>query len=270
MLALPAMTTVGDGAFLADDTMVAHVRAGGGWLRIAPARIGKRAFLGNSGMTAPGRSVPKRGLVGVLSAAPKKAKEGSSWLGHAADAAAPGGRGGDQSRTFDPPLRLKLARAAGRAVPDRAGDVHGALAVLVLAALALAGGSHGVVVAALLPPAPVLLAAGVVAGAVATAAKWLLVGRFRGGRAPAVELVRVAQRAGGHLRRGARRAVARRLRRRHAAAERVAARRSARGSAGACGGDLLAARGRPGHASATAPRSTAAACCRPTCSMIGS
>ena len=29
-------------------------------------------------MTAPGRSVPKRGLVGVLSAAPNKAKKGSS------------------------------------------------------------------------------------------------------------------------------------------------------------------------------------------------
>ena len=61
VLALPAMTTVGDGAFLADDTMVATYELGGGWLRIAPARIGKQAFLGNSGMAAPGRSVPKRG-----------------------------------------------------------------------------------------------------------------------------------------------------------------------------------------------------------------
>ena len=72
VLALPTMTTVGDGAFLADDTMVAPYELGGGWLRIGAARIGKQAFLGNSGMTAPGRSVPNRGLVGVLSATPRR------------------------------------------------------------------------------------------------------------------------------------------------------------------------------------------------------
>ena len=81
MIALPSMTTVGDGAFLADDTMVGTYELAGGWLHVAPSRIGKRAFLGNSGMTAPGRSVPKRGLVGVLSATPEKAKKGSSYLG---------------------------------------------------------------------------------------------------------------------------------------------------------------------------------------------
>jgi non-ribosomal peptide synthetase-like protein len=88
VLALPAMTTVGDGAFLADDTMVATYELGGGWLRIAPARIGKQAFLGNSGMAAPGRSVPKRGLVGVLSSAPAR-RQGAVVARDAADAAAP-------------------------------------------------------------------------------------------------------------------------------------------------------------------------------------
>lgn len=100
VLALPAMTTVGDGAFLADDTMVASYELGGGWLRIAEARVGKRAFLGNSGMTAAGRSVPKRGLVGVLSSTPKRAKAGSSWLGM-------------------PPMKLpRAAEEAIRAVPS--------------------------------------------------------------------------------------------------------------------------------------------------------
>ncbi|MBZ5869570.1 hypothetical protein LAQ72_27380, partial [Escherichia coli] len=71
-------TTVGDGAFLADDTMVASYELGGGFVHIAPAKIGKRAFLGNSGMTAAGRSVPKNSLVAVLSATPAKAKAGTS------------------------------------------------------------------------------------------------------------------------------------------------------------------------------------------------
>src|SRR4051812_45851528 len=56
VIAVPAMTTVDDGAFLADDTMVATYELSHGWLRVAPARIGKQAFLGNSGMAAPGRS----------------------------------------------------------------------------------------------------------------------------------------------------------------------------------------------------------------------
>jgi non-ribosomal peptide synthetase-like protein len=59
VLLLPKMTTVGDGAFLADDTMIASHELGGGWLHIEAAKVGKRAFLGNSGMAAPGRSVPR-------------------------------------------------------------------------------------------------------------------------------------------------------------------------------------------------------------------
>src|SRR6185436_797431 len=79
-LLIPKLTTVNDGAFLADDTLIGSYELGGGWLRVERAKIGKRAFLGNSGMTAPGRRVPKRGLVAVLSAAPQRAKAGTSWL----------------------------------------------------------------------------------------------------------------------------------------------------------------------------------------------
>ncbi|MEV6398453.1 Pls/PosA family non-ribosomal peptide synthetase [Streptomyces sp. NPDC051907] len=178
VLALPSMTTVGDGAFLADDTMVASYELGGGWLRIAEARVGKQAFLGNSGMTAAGRSVPKRGLVGVLSSTPKRAKKGSSWLGMPPMKLPRAAEEGDRSRTFDPPRRLVWARAAVevcRIVPVMCAV---ALAVLALAALALLAGRYGVPVAVLCGGA-VLLVGGAVACAVAIAAKWLLVGRFR-------------------------------------------------------------------------------------------
>ncbi|MEU4495364.1 Pls/PosA family non-ribosomal peptide synthetase [Streptomyces sp. NPDC023998] len=178
VLALPAMTTVGDGAFLADDTMVASYELGGGWLRIAEARIGKRAFLGNSGMTAAGRSVPKRGLVGVLSATPKRAKAGSSWLGMPPMKLPRAAEKGDQSRTFDPPKRLMWARAAVelcRIVPLMCGA---ALAVLALVAFGLLAGRIGVLLA-VLSGGGLLLACGLAACVVAIAAKWLLVGRFR-------------------------------------------------------------------------------------------
>ena len=57
-LLTPKFTVIEDGAFLADDTMVASYELGGGWIHAAKATVGKRAFLGNSGITQPGRRVP--------------------------------------------------------------------------------------------------------------------------------------------------------------------------------------------------------------------
>ncbi|GAB3582324.1 non-ribosomal peptide synthetase [Amycolatopsis endophytica] len=178
VLAIPRMTQVDDGAFLADDTMVATYELGHGWLHVAPTRIGKQAFLGNSGMAAAGRAVPKRGLVGVLSSAPRKAKKGSSYLGMPPMPLRRAVETADASRTFAPPVRLKAARTAVelcRIVPVMCAV---ALAVLVLAALAAVWSAAGLVVAALAAPV-VLVAAGLVAGALTTAVKWLLTGRFR-------------------------------------------------------------------------------------------
>jgi non-ribosomal peptide synthetase-like protein len=178
VLALPKMTQVADGAFLADDTMVAAYELSHGWLHVAPVRIGKRAFLGNSGMAAPGHAVPKRGLVGVLSSAPRKAKKGTSWLGMPPTRLRRVAASGTDGRTFAPPRRLRLARAvieACRVVPVAC---SAALAVLVLAALAGLWSAGGPWLAALVA-GPLLLAAGLLGCAVTTAAKWALVGRFR-------------------------------------------------------------------------------------------
>ncbi|GCB50723.1 Pls/PosA family non-ribosomal peptide synthetase [Streptomyces sp. NL15-2K] len=178
VLALPSLTTVGEGAFLADDTLTAPYELGGGWMRIGRAEIGRRAFLGNSGMTAPGRSVPDGGLVGVLSATPKKAKKGSSYLGLPPMKLPRAAAGGDQSRTYDPPTRLLWARALVelcRIVPV---FCSAALAVLTVAALCALGAW------APLLSGLVLLGAGVAAGLVSIVAKWLLVGRHRGGEHP--------------------------------------------------------------------------------------
>jgi non-ribosomal peptide synthetase-like protein len=178
VIALPKMTTVADGAFLADDTMVGTYELSGGWMRVAPSRIGKQAFLGNSGMTAPGRSVPNRGLVGVLSATPRKAKKGSSWLGLPPMPLRRAVERGDTSRTFDPPRLLKLARLLielCRLVPVMCSV---ALAVLLVGLLMAVHAAAGFAVAALLA-CPLLLAAGVIAACMSTVMKWLLVGRFR-------------------------------------------------------------------------------------------
>ncbi|MGW4471649.1 Pls/PosA family non-ribosomal peptide synthetase [Nonomuraea sp. NPDC004354] len=183
VLALPSMTSVGDGAFLADDTMVAPYELDGGWMRIAEARIGKRAFLGNSGMTAAGRKVPKDGLVGVLSATPKKAKSGSSYLGMPPVKLRRTSQEGDRSRTYDPPARLKAARALVELCRLLPATCTTALAALSAGALLWIASRYGMAAAALLSGV-VLLVAGVVAASVASLAKWALLGRITAGDRP--------------------------------------------------------------------------------------
>ena len=177
-LLTPKFTVVEDGAFLADDTMVASYELGGGWIHIAKATVGKRAFLGNSGITQPGRRVPDDGLVAVLSATPPKAKAGSSWLGsppirlrRKADTA-------DAALTYAPPMRLKVARGAVetcRLVPMMVNFAIGVGVLAAVQAVALRAGYGW----AALSGGIVLLIAGAIAGGIAVAAKWLVVGRIR-------------------------------------------------------------------------------------------
>jgi non-ribosomal peptide synthetase-like protein len=176
VLVQPRFTSIGDRAFLADDTMVGSYELRGGWLRVDQSKVGKRGFLGNSGTVAPGRSVPKNGLVAVLSAAPPKAKKGSSWLGSPPVRLRRSPDAADTTRTFEPPTRLKIARAlveTCRLVPT---FVTVAIGVGVLAVMEAIATRLGVGVAAA-SGGLVLLAAGAVAGVLTIAAKLVLVGR---------------------------------------------------------------------------------------------
>jgi len=183
VLMLPKMTTIADGAFLADDTMVASYELGGGWMRIAPAKVGKRGFLGNSGIAGGGRAVPKRGLVAVLSAAPKKSKAGTSWLGSPPVKLRRTVVGSDETRTFSPSWRLRLARAAVELCRFVPVTCSVAIAVGVVLSLAAIADSFGLAVAGALSGA-VMLVAGFVAALLTTIAKWVVVGRLREGEHP--------------------------------------------------------------------------------------
>ncbi|MEV4999567.1 amino acid adenylation domain-containing protein [Nocardioides sp. LML1-1-1.1] len=185
VLMIPSLTTVSDQAFLADDTLIGGYELGGGWLRAERVKVGKRAFVGNSAMAAPGRKVPKRSLVAVLSAAPARGtvKAGESWLGSPPAPLRRSEQGSADERTYAPPTRLKVARACwevARLVPLtlavclHLGVVAGTLAI---------GSEHGAWAGALAVPV-LLWVAGLVAAVVAVAAKWLLVGRVRAGSHP--------------------------------------------------------------------------------------
>jgi len=185
VLLIPTLTSVGDGAFLADDTLLGGYELGGGWLRVGGVKVGKHAFVGNSGMTAPGRKVPKQGLVAVLSAAPRRtqAKAGTSWLGSPPTQLRRAATDADSSRTYHPPRRLRVARAgveSARLVPVVAFFGIGLAVVYALEAITtsvgwIAGGAlSGIAV----------IVAGALAAAITSAAKWLLVGRVVKGDHP--------------------------------------------------------------------------------------
>jgi non-ribosomal peptide synthetase-like protein len=129
-------------------------------------------------MAAPGRRVPKRGLVAVLSAAPRraKAKAGTSWLGSPPTKLRRVPEESDTSRTYHPATRLRVARAlveVCRVVPL---VLSLAIAVAVVWGLDILAQQAGWWVAALCSGL-VLIAAGAVALLVTTAAKWALIGR---------------------------------------------------------------------------------------------
>jgi non-ribosomal peptide synthetase-like protein len=180
VLMLPKFTHVNDHAFLADDTLIGCYELGGGWIRAEHVKIGKRAFVGNSGMAAPGRKVPKASLVAVLSAAPSRAsaKAGASWVGSPPTVLRRTTDGGtDRSRTYQPTPRLHALRGlveTARVVPMLCGVVLGASVAVTLLMLLEA---HPVF--AFVLGGPVMLAAGVVAALVAAGAKWLLVWKHR-------------------------------------------------------------------------------------------
>jgi non-ribosomal peptide synthetase-like protein len=177
-LLTPKFTVVEDGAFLADDTMVASYELGGGWIHVATATIGKRAFLGNSGITQPGRRVPDDGLVAVLSATPHKAKAGSSWLGSPPIRLRRQPTAADALRTFHPSLRLKILRGLVETCRLLPLIVTFAIGVAVLGTLQFLTGEFGYLWTAL-AGGVVLLVTGAVAGGIAVVAKWLWVGRIR-------------------------------------------------------------------------------------------
>ncbi|GAC57022.1 putative non-ribosomal peptide synthetase [Gordonia hirsuta DSM 44140 = NBRC 16056] len=182
-LVVPKFTVVGDDSFLADDTMVASYELRRGWMRIGQARVGKRAFLGNSGMVAPARKVPKGGLVAVLSAAPEKAKSGSSWLGSPPQRLRRTAETTDDARTFAPSLRLRIARSVVETLRLTAVWTSFVIGTGVLLALQWVATAQNAAVATAVSGL-ILLAAGIVAGIVAAAAKWLVIGRVRAGEHP--------------------------------------------------------------------------------------
>ncbi|PNL18241.1 Pls/PosA family non-ribosomal peptide synthetase [Micrococcus sp. FDAARGOS_333] len=179
---LPSMTRVGDGAFLADDTMVSSYELQDGWMHVARAKVGKRSFVGNSGMVPAGRTLRRDSLVAVLSTTPTKTKAGTSWMGSPPVRLRRTEVQADTSLTYDPPAALRRARTCWellRAIPVW---LHAALHLLVGGALALLATASWWLTA--VAGGLVLLAAGAAAATVTVLAKKVFVGRIDAGEHP--------------------------------------------------------------------------------------
>ena len=184
VLLIPSLTTIDDGAFLADDTMVATYELKGGWMRLEGARIGKRAFLGNSGMAGAGppRS-PRRAGRGALRGAGEV--EARVLLARLARGA-PAPRGERRRPRAHLPAPSLAARGPQPCGSCAASSPPSSRARSLSPCCSPWPGSsrRGVAVVAILASGVVLLAAGAVAAAITTIAKWLFVGPIRAGEHP--------------------------------------------------------------------------------------
>ncbi|PHH80370.1 hypothetical protein CDD80_1815 [Ophiocordyceps camponoti-rufipedis] len=116
VVTIPSLLEVGDGAFLADDVLLAPYRLAAGRLHIGSVEISTRALVGNWAMVDSDNPVPDGALIGVLATAPPAAEAaasgpGSAWLGRPAIPLPYRLEPGERSQTHDPPIRLVLARA---------------------------------------------------------------------------------------------------------------------------------------------------------------
>jgi non-ribosomal peptide synthetase-like protein len=181
----PDLLEIADGGTIADDASVGEPRVERGWLTVARTRIGRRAFVGNSGVLPTGVELGDDALVGVLSTAPTTpgaaARAGSAWLGSPPlelprrETSA----GFIETRTYAPPTWLILTRGTVellRVTLPPSGFILVSAAV-VTATLNL-WMSRGALAALLLMP--VVYAACCAAVLLVTAlAKWTLIGRYR-------------------------------------------------------------------------------------------
>ncbi|MEU3709986.1 Pls/PosA family non-ribosomal peptide synthetase [Streptomyces catenulae] len=178
----PDMLRVGPESFLADVSVVGPAVFHHGHLALAPARVGRRSFVGNGALLPGSGRMGDNSLLGVHSVAPAEpiAPE-TTWLGSPAiflphREASPG---------F--PERLTYAPSRGRVLARLAVEYVRVTLPPTLGLLSLLGAYYvSLALAAALPPVAlflvvplVLMATGLAGALAAVAVKWLVVGGYR-------------------------------------------------------------------------------------------
>jgi non-ribosomal peptide synthetase-like protein len=185
---------IGEESFVADGVVFGAPRAEAGVLDLQPTRIGKRSFIGNSGLLPTGADVGDEVLIGVLSKPPEPGtpgggalETGSTWFGSPA-IRLPRRQSFavfDEGARFRPSKRLIATRLAIEYV-----RITLSLTVFIAlfsAVLSITGDlsnlKHGALWIALAFPFLYVWFA-VAAGAFVVALKWLVIGRYEATTAP--------------------------------------------------------------------------------------
>ncbi len=185
MSTTPDLIELSEGCTIADEVSLGPPRIEGGWMKLDRTRLGRRAFVGNSGVLPTGSVLGDESLVGVLSIAPSDPTEGArpraSWLG-SPPILLPRRQASanySEERTYSPPRKLWLARGLFeilRVTLPPAGFILVAAAV-VDSALGIRTHLGLGPMLALLPA--VYAATCAVAAIVVAGTKWALIGRFK-------------------------------------------------------------------------------------------
>ena len=153
-------------------------------MRTGETKVGKRSFVGNSGITAPGRKLSKNSLVAVLSSTPKKTKAGANWWGAppermrrvTVEVDSPANSG--EALTYNPGFAVKAARGVVETMRLLAPMFSAMLLAATLSVYDLLLDALGFPLTWLLSGL-VLMGMGAVAMAVTVAVKWICVGKHR-------------------------------------------------------------------------------------------
>jgi non-ribosomal peptide synthetase-like protein len=180
----PDLLEIGEGGTVADEVSLGAAHVERGWMTVAPTRVGRRAFVGNSAVVPAGTTLGDNSLIGVLSLTPRgepAAESGATWLGSPPMRLPSREPSADfpEARTFRPTRLLRLARGTFemlRVTLPPAGFIV-VTATVITAALAL-WKVLGLGVTLLLLPAVYAASCAAVALGVAFA-KWIVMGRYR-------------------------------------------------------------------------------------------
>ncbi|MEU3351792.1 Pls/PosA family non-ribosomal peptide synthetase [Streptomyces sp. NPDC037389] len=178
----PDMLVIGEQSFVADISMVGPAVYHRGRIALAPAEVGRRAFVGNGALVPGSRRVGDNALLGVHSLAPETPiSPETTWLGSPAIFLPhrEAGKAFDPRLTYSPSRGLIAARLAIEyfrvTLPATIGALCGLGSLYV--ALRVAEAFRPLALF-LLGPALVLVA-GLAATLITVMVKWLVVGRYR-------------------------------------------------------------------------------------------
>jgi non-ribosomal peptide synthetase-like protein len=188
--ATPDLLDIGEETFIADAASLGTPRYDRGRITLAPTRVGRRAFVGNSAVVPGGTILGDQTLVGVLSTPPldplEAARIDASWLGSPAIylPRRQHAEGFADEETYKPSRKLVALRLVIEffrvTMPAM---VFALLTCLLLTALTVLEEEYGVVPAIAIFPFLYFLA-GAVACLFVVAMKWILIGRYHPGEKP--------------------------------------------------------------------------------------